>query len=173
MSYLKVQLANYKKYEEGELIFKWLELPATDKEIQETFDKIGVTENIPYEGYFIKDYKTDILGWKIEEEESLEYLNEIMEQVGCFQYDEIEIIDLIYEIDGINLEQAVEKYKKGRFIYHRGIKSYEELAEMLVNKGHFGNVPENLKSYIDYKAIVRDLKSEYIQTTTGFFTTYE
>ena len=33
MAYLRVALTNLGKYNEGELIFKWLDLPATEEEI--------------------------------------------------------------------------------------------------------------------------------------------
>lgn len=38
---LKVFLTNLGKYNEGELVGKWLELPATDEEIEEVKERIG------------------------------------------------------------------------------------------------------------------------------------
>ena len=39
--------------------------------------------------------------------------------------------------------------------------SLKELAEQFVEEGSFGDIPENLKNYIDYEAIARDLGMEY------------
>ncbi len=50
------------------------------------------------------------------------------------------------------------------------IDIYEEdnlrdLAISFVDEGLFGDIPENLQSYIDYDAIARDLGMEYTETT--------
>ena len=42
--------------------------------------------------------------------------------------------------------------------YHRNFK---ELAEEFVEEGYFGDIPENLRFYIDYDAIARDLSVDY------------
>lgn len=61
MSYLRVALTNLGKYNEGELVFKWLDLPATDEEIEQAFKSIGVAEGTEYEEYFITDYEKHTL----------------------------------------------------------------------------------------------------------------
>ncbi len=42
--------------------------------------------------------------------------------------------------------------------------SMRELAEHYVEEGLFGDVPDNLRFYLDYDAIARDLEVEYSQT---------
>jgi hypothetical protein len=44
-------------------------------------------------------------------------------------------------------------------LYHVG--SYRELAELFVEEGLFGEVPESFQFYIDYEAIARDLTVDY------------
>lgn len=42
--------------------------------------------------------------------------------------------------------------------------SLRELAEEFVDEGLFGEIPENLRFYIDYDAIARDLATDYAET---------
>ena len=45
------------------------------------------------------------------------------------------------------------------------VDSLLELAEMFVDEGLFGDIPERLQFYLDYNAIARDLSVEYVETT--------
>lgn len=168
MAYLKVALTNLGKYNEGKLIFEWLELPTTDEEIQKAFDEIGVAEGTEYEEYFITDYDTDIEGLKVGEYENLSNLNETMDDLSRLQDYEIEEVEAIMEAQGVSLEKALEIQQEGDFIYYSGVESFEDLAEMFVDEGCFGEIPENLQYYIDYEKIGRGLKYDYTQTKNGF-----
>lgn len=44
------------------------------------------------------------------------------------------------------------------------IESLKDLAYEFVDNGFFGDIPENLKFYLDYKAIARDLSVDYAET---------
>ena len=41
---INVALSNLNKYNEGELVFEWVELPATVEEIEYAMEKIGIDE---------------------------------------------------------------------------------------------------------------------------------
>ena len=61
---LKIYLTNLGKYNEGELLGEWVELPVDEEELQEVFKRIGISsepdaEGNYYEEYFITDYETD------------------------------------------------------------------------------------------------------------------
>jgi antirestriction protein len=45
------------------------------------------------------------------------------------------------------------------------VHSLQELAEQFLEEGLFGDIPEQLSSYIDHDAIARDLAVEYSKTT--------
>lgn len=167
MAYLRVALTNLGKYNEGNLIFEWLELPATDEEIEKLFKNIGVEEGTEYEEYFITDYETDIPGLEIGEYENLSALNEQIEELGSLQDYEIEELKAIMETQGGTLGDALEIQQKGNFIYYSGVNSYEELAKIFVYDGLFGEIPEHLKNYIDYEAIGKELSYDYTQTENG------
>lgn len=79
MTIIKVALTNLGKYNEGELVYTWLELPATDEEIEEAFEEIGVADNTQYEEYFFSDHEAP-QGIDIGEYESLDELNEFAEK---------------------------------------------------------------------------------------------
>lgn len=75
---IKIALTNLGKYNEGELVYTWLELPATDEEISAAFTEIGVAPHTEYEEHFISDYEAP---FQIGEYESIRKLNEIAEQL--------------------------------------------------------------------------------------------
>lgn len=168
MAYLRVALTNLGKYNEGELIFEWLNLPASDEQIEKAFKNIEVADGTMYEEHFISDYETDIEGLEVGEYESLSQLNKTMEKLDALDDCEIEEVEAIMEAEGLDLAKAISAQQEEDFIYYGGIKSYTELAEMFVDEGVFGDISENLQYYIDYEKIGRDLKYDYTQTKNGF-----
>ena len=62
---LKIALTNLRQYNEGDLIFEWVELPCDD--FKPVFDKIGHDE------YFISDYECERFNFHIDEYEKLQY----------------------------------------------------------------------------------------------------
>ena len=78
---MEICLTNLGKYNEGELIYSRLVLPATTEEIQTAYDEIGVADGTMYEEAFISDYETDINGLSISEYASISELNELAEEL--------------------------------------------------------------------------------------------
>lgn len=163
----RIALTNLGKYNEGELIYTWLDLPATDEKIGQAFKDIGVANNTAYEEYFISDYETDISGLKIGKYDNILELNEKIEEVSYLQNYELEELEAIMEATGYDIEEAMDIHSKCCFVYYSGINSFEELAEMFAYEGCFGNIPENLENYIDYEAMGRDLQYDYTITNNG------
>jgi len=93
---IKIALTNLGKYNEGNLIYKWVELPATEEELKAAMDAIGINEE--YEEFFITDSETDIEGLKIGEYENLDNLNELAEELENLTDDELEIVSAILEV---------------------------------------------------------------------------
>lgn len=56
-------ITNLAKYNEGQLDFVWLELPASDAEWQDALNRIDIGKpdafGIPYEEWFVSDYEDD------------------------------------------------------------------------------------------------------------------
>ena len=155
---IKIALTNLGKYNEGELRYKWIELPASEKEIAEAMEEIGIREE--YEEYFISDYESEIGGLEIDEYSNIDELNELAERLCQLGEYELEALEIILEEHGLDIEEALEYVEKGDYIYYENVESYEELADVLVEQGYFGHIPENLKYYLDYEKMGRNLEIE-------------
>jgi antirestriction protein len=163
---LKVALTNLGKYNEGELVYQWLELPATDEEIVRAMWAIGM-DGEEYEEYFISDYETDIEGLEVGEYENLDELNSLVERYEDLgEYDQ-EAVQAIMEAEGYNFEESLDKVEQGYFTFYSG-QSLEDVAYEMVDEGLFGDIADNLKNYIDYEAIARDIRLDgYSETKYG------
>lgn len=108
---IRIALTNLGKYNEGELVYKWVDLPATDEEIAEAFEEIGVAPDTEYEEHFISDYEAPA-GLRVEEYSRLDRLNELAEL--------LEDID-IPESGGYGIWDATEVYAFALSLEDRGI----------------------------------------------------
>ena len=81
---MNVFVTNLGKYNEGELIGEWVELPVSEEDLKKVFQRIGIS-NEPgengnyYEEYFITDYECDF--YRVGEYESIDTLNEMAEKM--------------------------------------------------------------------------------------------
>lgn len=152
---LRIALTNLGKYNEGQLVYKWLDLPATEEEIEEAKEVIGINEI--YEEWFITDYETDIDGLKVDEYEDLETLNELVERYENLDEYEQEIVQAIIEAEGYDLEEALDVLERGNYSFYSGVNDEEDLGWYVIDEGLFGvEVPDSLQNYLDHEAIGRD-----------------
>lgn len=99
---ISIALTNLRKYNEGELVYTWLDLPATAEDIEEAFEKIGVADGAEW---FISDNEAP---FHIGEYESLSRLNEKAELLGSLDSAE-EIMNGDYDAgDVINFANDLE-----------------------------------------------------------------
>lgn len=154
---MKIYLTNLGKYNEGELIGEWVELPASNEELQEVFDRIGINEE--YEEYFITDYECDF--YKVGEYDDLDELNEIAEQIEELNEEESDIVkSLISELD-YTLDEAIEKVNSGDYRIYYDCDDMEDVAYQVVDElGYLDNIPDNVANYFDYESFGRDLEIE-------------
>ncbi|MEW2740782.1 antirestriction protein ArdA [Providencia rettgeri] len=96
---ISVFITNLGKYNEGELVGEWLELPATSKEVEHCLARIGI-DGIRYEEYFLTDYESSIDGLSsyILEHSLLEELNALATQLTMLSPDEIDLYQAAIEI---------------------------------------------------------------------------
>lgn len=176
----RIYIANLGKYNEGELVGKWIDLPFSDEEFEELLIEIKVAhrdengefqnwheeDGIMYEEVAIHDYETD-LDYKIGEYDSIEDLNSMIQDVESLDDYELDEVMAYMEAIGNDLEEAIDAQSNGRiFLY--GVDSFTELAEHFVDEGLYGDIPENLTNYIDYEAIGRDLSFDnFYETEKG------
>ena len=155
---IKVFLTNLGKYNEGYLIGEWLELPATQQEIDETMAKIGINEE--YEEYFITDYETDIEGVEVGEYSNLDELNELAEQLDELEEDAQKAIQAML-LDGYTFNEALEKAINGDYAIYFDCDNMTDVAYEIVEEcGYLNDVPETIARYFDYEAFGRDLNIE-------------
>lgn len=83
MASISIFLTNLGKYNEGELVGEWVELPVDD-DFEQAFKDIGIgtTDEFgqPYEEWFITDYESDF-GLDISEYQNIYELNELAQQL--------------------------------------------------------------------------------------------
>ena len=173
---IKIYLTNLGKYNEGELLGEWVELPVSEKELNEVFDRIQIChDNIeysdecgnPYEEYFITDYETDISGFKIGEYDSLSRLNEIAETLEDLEKYEKEVVKVLLS-EGYSLEDALEK-KDDCMVYH-DCNDMADVAEQYAEEtGLLDSIPEDLRFYLDFERYGRDMSFEghFVFTDNG------
>lgn len=161
---LRIYLTNLGKYNEGELIGKWVDLPTTNG-FEEHLEEIGINEE--YEEWFITDYETDIAGLTIGEYDNIEELDELAETLEDLQDYDREVIEaLIFE--GYSLEDALEK-KDDCMVYYN-CNDMTDVAEQYAEEtGLLDSIPENLRYYFDFEAYGRDMGIEgtFVFTNNG------
>lgn len=159
----KIYVTNLGKYNEGEMIGEWINLPATEEELQEVLDRIGINEE--YEEVFITDYENEF-GYIVNEYDNLDELNEIaykLDNLTDYEKEKIKAglelwsFDEIYNYldDIVLLEDVNTDYDLGYYwIEESGCYNLDNLGM--------------LRNYINYEAFGRDIRLE----TDGGFTSY-
>lgn len=167
---VKVYITNLGKYNEGYLIGKWVELPASDEKIEEVLKEIGINEE--YEEYFITDYECDMDGIEINEYSSIDELNRTAEIINELDEDEIKICSAIMENENCSIEEAIEK-KDNRLIITLDKNTFNDninLAENYIEQ-IYGDVSymdkETLARYFDFESFGRDLAYDFFIDNEG------
>lgn len=154
---MNIYLTNLGKYNEGELIGEWVELPVSQEELQEVFKRIGINEE--YEEYFITDYECDF--YEVGEYENIDTLNEIAERLDELNETESKIVKSMMSECGYTLDEAIEKVNNGDYMIYSDCNDMTDVAYQVVeNCGYLDNVPETVSRYFDYESFGRDLGIE-------------
>lgn len=157
---MKIFLTNLGKYNEGELVGKWVSLPCQN--ITKELEAIGVKEGSEYEEYFISDYECTF--FEIGEYTNLKKLNELAEKLQEIEEaGEFDWLEGYLEAYGCSLEDATDEYRDTSKWYPG--KSLLEVAEELIHAEF--EVPEGLKFYIDYEGYARDLGRDGFTEVNG------
>lgn len=163
--YINIFITNLGKYNEGELIGKWVELPIDDDALEDVLKEIGINEE--YEEYFITDSETNIAGLDIGEYDSIEDLNDIAERIESLDDDEIEIIDAFLQ-EGYDFEYAIDNMDD--VIVYPDCSDMTDVAYEYVDQtGLLDSIPDHLQSYFDYESFGRDMgyEGQYVFTDRG------
>lgn len=163
MAVLTACVTNLGKYNEGELVYFPLKLPATTEEVQAGLKRIGV-DGVRYEELFITDYDSDISGLcrYLGEYENIDELNHLAHLIDDLSPADVEMLEAILEKGDhndsakelINLVQNLDCY-----IFYPDIRDADDLGVYYVRSGAL-EVPAHLENYFDYEAYGRDVAME-------------
>lgn len=122
----RIFLTNLGKYNEGELVGEWVDLPCED--FDAVLKRIGVSDQPDeqgryYEEFFITDYESDY-GVKVHEYENLDHLNEVAE---LLEGTDAAIITALLEVMS-DLEEAVSCYQRGQYSVYPGCDDMGDVA---------------------------------------------
>ena len=157
----RVFITNLGKYNEGELVGKWLDLPCDD--IESELASIGVADDSQYEEYFITDYEND-WDYPVDEYEDLWQLNELAEKIADVdEKGDGDWLAAYMEAQGGDLEYALDNYDDSTFYPEMDL---EDVAHDIIEECY--DLPEIAERYFDYKAFARDLGYDgYTETEYG------
>ena len=162
-------ITNLGKYNEGALVGEWVKFPTTAEELKKVFERIGIGAKDDfgqtYEEWFITDYDCyvdglyDLLG----EYANLDELNYLASKLDDMSQDEYERFQAAMEIGDhtgsiqelINLTENLDCYE-----VYPDIHDHDDLGRYYIEELDAMEVPEHLRSYIDYEAYGRDIALE-------------
>lgn len=140
---IKIALTNLGKYNEGELVYEWLDLPYTQEELNDVMDRIGINEE--YEEYFISDYEAP---FQIEEYESIRKLNKVAESLegisipeNRYGYDTFEVISFVSKLESKRLINDA-------FEYIGDIVEEEEINHLIKSRLENGRDWQGIKVFL-------------------------
>ena len=162
---IKAALTNLGKYNEGELVFKWISLPISEEELKTVLKEIGI-DGKRYEEYFITDYDYEISGIYnvLGEYENLKELNALAERLDEMSEYEIDQYQAILEAFGteglthlINLTYNLDCYD---FLFD--VNNDQDLGYYWVEESGCYDTENlgTLSNYIDYERFGRDIRLE-------------
>ena len=145
---MKGYITNLGKYNEGELIGKWIDFPISEEELKEVLEEIGINEE--YEEYFFTDFEDNIFSFG--EYSSISEINEVTERYEelCRYNDE----DVIYALaDNYSSIDEVENSLNNMRVYYN-VDDMEDVAKQYVEDTcMLENIPSNIAKYFDYEKL--------------------
>lgn len=151
----------YDYYNNNKLNFVWLDLPATDEEIENAIKQLNITTITEGDGFFVSDTSTDL---DVDGDflhasniEQLKEINEIIKNIDDMNEYELEEFNAILQYTGSKyFQEAVDIFEKGNYLYYGEVSNLYHLGELAVENGYI-DVPDNLINYIDFEAVGRDI----------------
>ena len=165
MATLSGYITNLGKYNEGELVGKWIELPIDEDDFEEELKEIGIGEEDEfgqvYEEYFWTDWECDIPGVtdNLGEYVSLESVNELAEKVESV--DDEDAFGAALEMFG-DLDEAFE-YCNDMQDLGKGMNEDRVIGEHYFDELGRDMDRSTMENYLDYEQIGYDIRLDYYQ----------
>lgn len=155
MAIAKAYIANLGKYNEGELVGGWIDLPTTDEDI-ETFLKDVVKLNSEYEEYALHDWESEYLEYPGEYVDIYE-LNEQCDNIKELDEYDMQVFRAAQEVFDVDIED----FDADDYRLYEGCYTDEDLAyEMIAGIGDIEDAVSHPEYYIDEKQLRRDLEMD-------------
>ena len=173
---VRIFLTNLGKYNEGELVGEWVDLPVQD--FKPILDKIGI-DGKNYEEVFITDYEAP---FEIGEYENINALNEKVKKIEALDEEQK---DILYSLaDEWDFDELYEKVSNGDYMYipQGSIKNAigeNEASDIDLAYGYIemlggfeGLDKKTLEDYFDYDSYGNSLSYNFQTTDKGYVEIY-
>lgn len=160
---MKAFITNLGKYNEGELVGKYISFPIDEDDFTKELESIGVKENTMYEEWFITDYDCTSFDMyaAFGEYPSIEDINEAYE---VFEDHEEEAAAL-FECYISDFREVMNILENENYVFYEDM-DMEDVAYEIVENCY--NLDEFAARYFDYKAFARDLSFDgYCEASNG------
>ena len=167
----KGAITNLGKYNEGELVFQWIEFPIDDDKLKIVFEKIGVGDE--YDEYFFSDWDCNYdINVNLGEYETINRLNEIAKFYGDLDSrNDIDVFNAICE-SVEDFESAIDLYTSNQYIYY-GRVNFSNLAnDLATNRIKCLECSDDVKDFIlanfNYRGYADTLLHYITKTEFGY-----
>ena len=148
---IQIWVGNLAKYNEGELVGEWILLPLETEDLHERIEKILGDD----EEWYIGDHEAP---FQIDIYDDPYRINDLVWDIENVANDDA--IFMIMEHYYSNIEDAVEVAEKtDRYTMIEGIDNMQALAEHLVDEMNYIEIPDHLRRFIDWDAVIDDIES--------------
>ena len=151
----KIALTNLSDYNNGDLNYEWVSLPASDDDLDGAFARLNIDDSTEY---FITDYENDF-SFRVEEYSQIDELNELAARLEELNESDRLIVKALSNYGWGDLSEILDIIDDCRIYYD--CYTMADVAYEVINEcGYLDQIPENLQSYFDYDAFGRDLAFE-------------
>lgn len=163
MTAFRLFVTNLTKYNDGELVGRWVDFPTTEEEFDKALDNIGALYG---DEWFFTDFDStlelNMCDWFCEHM-SFDEANELAEEIADLDDFDLDLVRNASEL--VSLEEAVNHVDEIYFV--SDVDDEEELGEYLVHEFWYDELNRMgaLRDYIDYEKFGRD----YTMEATGMF----
>lgn len=149
----RIFLTNLGKYNEGDLVGEWVDLPVDD-DFESVLEDIGINDE--YEEWFITDYENDY-GYEVGEYDDIFELNEVAEKLENLDEDQAQMVSAM--IDGgyaNDINDAIDRLDD--IIVYPNCHDMTDVAYEYIDQIGIENLGrDTLENYFDHEAFGRDM----------------
>lgn len=172
MDNINIYVVNLGAYNRGYHVGKWLHLPMAEDELQQEIDNILHGEEAKKtqseydndEEVAIHDFECDFM--RISEYDSITTLNELAEEIESLDEWEQEKIEAIMQYDCLTLRDAIDN--RDDYDIFSDVKNEYDLGYYWIEESGCYEIPENIRYYIDYEKLGRDVSLDEGGVFTDF-----